>query len=80
MKDSYPFPHCFGESGYRFYLSRKYIPGIQPRQRMAEETTKWKVKRRETVRVQSPREENLISDKLLCKHLDGTGEYSKLSF
>lgn len=28
-----------------FYLSRKYIPGIQPRQRTAEETTKGKIKR-----------------------------------
>lgn len=28
-----------------FYLSSKYILGIQPRQRMAEETTKGKMKR-----------------------------------
>lgn len=47
---------------------------------MAEETTRGKMKRRGTVRVHSPREWNLISSKLLCKHLDGTGEYSELSF
>lgn len=45
MEDSYSVPQCFGEFGDRFYPSRKYIPGIQPRQRMAEETTKGKMKR-----------------------------------
>lgn len=77
VEDLYPVPRCFGEFGDRFCLSRKCIPDIQQRQKMAEETKKGKVKRRDTVRAQSPRPGNLISNKPLCKHLDGTGEYSK---
>lgn len=80
MEDSNPAPQCFAEFGDSFYLSRKYIPGIQPRQTMAEKRTKRDVKIRDTVRVQSPRERSLISSKILCKYLYGTGEYSELNF
>lgn len=51
VEDFCPVPQCFGEFGDGFCLSRKYIPGIQPRQRLAEEATKGKVEKRDTVRV-----------------------------
>lgn len=80
MEDSNPVPKCFRDFGDSFYLSRKYIPGIQPRQGMAEERTKGELKIKNSVKVQSTREESLISSKILCKHVDGIGECSELSF
>lgn len=80
MEDSNPVPKCFRDFGDSFYLSRKYIPGIQPRQGMAEQRTKGELKIKNSVKVQSPREESLISSKILCKHVDGIGECSELSF